>query len=105
MCRTQETIMRDDFIVREIDEHLTKNSLDALDSLMLRVMKYNRIDVLQVKDDIEPFKGCPSLSWRFKHETGKVLAEWLLILGASYFLFRVIEIITGLEGLLKLLAP
>ena len=108
MCRPAETIMQDDFIIQEIDEHLEKNELEPLERLSLRVMKYNRIDVLQVKDDVEPLKEfikCPSLSYRFKHETGKVLLEWVFILGASYFMFRVVEILTGLEGLLKLLAP
>jgi hypothetical protein len=108
MCRTPETIMKDDFIIKEIDEHLEHNNLEELDRLMLRVMKYNRIDVLQVKDDVEPLKDCvkhPSLSYRFKHETGKVLLEWAFILGSAYFMFRVVEILSGLEGLLKLLAP
>ena len=90
-----------DPLVQEIDAHIEQNNLDPLERLTLRVLKHNYI----LGKETQEVTKHPSLGWRFRNETGAVIMEWLGILGASYFLFRVIEIMTGLDGLLKLLSP
>jgi len=112
MSRTEKEIMQNDIIIQEIDAHIDANHLEPLDKLMLRVMKYNRIDVLQIKDDLKPVfkqteenKKNPSLIWSFRNQTGKTMAVFSLIVMGSYFILRVLEMILGIEAMIKPLLP
>ena len=112
MCRTKEEIMVDDIIIQEIDEHIKRNNLAPLELLTLRVMKYNRIDVLQVKDDIAPVlahvnvcKKNPSLVWYFRNNTGKTVAVVSSILFCTYVILGILETLIGFDVLIKSLLP
>ena len=107
MCQTPEQIADSNLTIQEIDDYLDRNELSAQEKLMLRVMRHNMITGIQIQQDIQPIskalddtKKNPSLLYKFRHDTGKVIAGWMFVFGATYVVYRFLEIIVGLEAII-----
>ena len=107
-----EKIARTHIVIQDLDKYIEKNNLPPSESLTLRLLRKNYVnDIrfdLRVKPLAEHSKECgenPSLLWLFRNKTLKTLTTLFLVMGGFYFFFRIIEIMTGLEGILKLLTP
>jgi len=105
MYKSAKEAMEKDPIIQEIDAHIGANNLEPLEKLILRVLKYNRADLLPTVSQSRACKENPSLIWLLKNKTAATFSQLFLIYGLVYFFFRVIETMTGLGGVLKLLTP
>jgi len=105
MSHYKEILMQDSIIIQEIDDYLEENGNDPKSTLILRVLKQNMITMKPVIEHSLECQKNPSLAWKFKNETGKVLVTWGAILGGAYFIFRVVDVCLGLDGFLKALLP
>lgn len=108
MCRTQEEIENSNFIVGEIDKHITRNHLSDLERLNLDILRHLVIRAEQNKDDIseaarlakkaaEEVENHPSLMWYFRNKTGATLAIMFSLTMAMFFIYHVIEYLVGFQ--------
>lgn len=61
MCRTREEIEVEEPIIAEVDEHLSHNTLESTQKLMLRLIRENHIQNIQSREVQEERDKYPSL--------------------------------------------
>jgi len=108
MCQTPEEIRQSNPFVEEISDFIDSNNIEPVEKLLLRGVRHNLVTSIQIKQEIEPIKlhseeckNNPSLVWSFRNETGKVLAWFAGLMTITYGALRTLEIIFGLEALIK----
>ena len=115
MCRPTGEIMENDIIVQEIDDYIEQNNLEPIEKLTLRVLKHTYVKNVQIQEDMTEVKShakeCqenPSLLKIYRDKPKqffKGVISFIFGIGLIHFFFRVVEIVSGLEGLLKALLP
>ena len=107
-----EEIAERHIVIQELQDYVDKNNLSKGEKLNFRMLK--RLYVNDIKTDLimapvlKHTEGCrknPSLIWLLRNKALATISQLFVIAALFYFFFRVIEVMTGLGGILELLTP
>ena len=121
MCMKADEIRKSDYVCITLDEYIKKrrrqlegngDTFAEFDIIKTEAEIQNRITTIQIQQDLAPVAAhsrvCqenPSLSWKFKNETGKVLVTWGLILLGANVVYHILEVTVGFDEILKAFIP
>ena len=107
-----EKIAKSHMVIQDLDCHIANNNLTDGEKLVFRFLRNGYVDSIRFDLRLKPLvevakdaKKNPSLLYLFRNETGKTLAVSSLVLIGSYVILRMLEILFGLEALVKPLLP
>ena len=107
-----EKIARTHVVIQDLDDHLANNNLEEGEKLVFRLLRNSYVDGIRFDLRLEPLSKhaveCqknPSLIYSFRNDTGKTIGIVSTLLIGSYVFLRVIELLFGLEMLIKPLFP
>ena len=107
-----EKIAQSHLVIQDLDDHIANNHLTDSEKLFFRFFRHLYVNDIRLDLRIKPLADHmresvenPSLLYQFRHETGKALATWLLILLGVNVFYSILEQALGIDGLIKALLP
>ena len=99
-------------VIQDLDDHIEHNHLEQGEKLVFRLLRHTYVNDIRFDLRLAPLteqtKKCkdnPSLLYQFRHETGKAIAVWAMILLGANILYSILEQAFGLGELIKTLLP